>query len=253
MTQKERRAYMLKWHKFQQKYEKAFTEKFVNALQIQVKSYIKTQDITALPSFPIYDVLVKMYKSVGVAWAKEIKVSFEKADGQMGFSERMLELIRQYYNIDLLNDAELMTRYSRQVIVDVLSRAAETGAQFSDIADELMNHPEFNRIRAMRIARTETVTAANGAASLYARDSGLELDKTWIAIRDKRTRHTHMDVDTNPIPMDQPFFVGGSQMMQPGARVQPNGLPVPAKEIVNCRCTVGFIPKRDANGRLIRR
>jgi hypothetical protein len=253
MTPKERRAYMLKWHKFQQKYEIAFTDKFTNALQIQVKAYISSQDITAIPSFPIYDVLTKLYKSIGVAWAKEVKLNLSKADGQMGFSERIVELMRQYYSIDLLNDAELMTRYSREVIMQVLSRAAESGAQYSDIVEELLAHPEFNRSRAMRIARTETVTAANGAASLYARESGLQLDKTWIAIRDNRTRHTHMDVDTTPIPMDQPFIVGGSQMMQPGARMQPNGLPVPAKEIVNCRCTVGYIPKRDNNGRLIRR
>jgi len=30
------------------------------------------------------------------------------------------------------------------------------------------------------------------------------------------------------------------QMMQPGVRQQPNGLPTPANEVVNCRCVLGY-------------
>lgn len=253
MNNDEKKIYWIKWHKFQQKYEKFYTKRYVDALQIQVKAYIETRDLMSIPAFPIYTVTNSLYKSVGVSWAKITRIKLTKADGQMGFSERFVELMRQYYNIDLLNDAELMTRYSREVIAKVLTDAAETGLQWDQIVEILLRHPEFNRIRAMRIARTETVTAANGAAMIQAGESRLELDKIWIATFDNRTRDTHKLVDTNPIPYSQPFNVGGSLMMQPGVRVQSNGLPVPAKEIVNCRCTVGFIPKRDNNGRLIKR
>jgi len=252
MTNSQQIAYSHKWHRFQQKYEKMFTAEFKKALQIQVKAYIKTQDILVVPSFPIYEVLSKLYKKVSVAWVNELRFDRIKALGQMAFNERIVELMRQYYNIDLLNDAELMTSYSREIIVRVLSEAAQSGKSFVEITQLLLNHPEFNKMRAMRIARTETVTAANGAAMIHAKDSGLKMDKTWIAISDRRTRHSHAGVSTEPIPYENPFIVGGSFMMYPGARDQTNGLATPAKEIVNCRCTIAFTPKRDSNGRLIR-
>ena len=245
MTKAEQNAYWRKWSRFQQKYEKAFIPKFTKALQIQVKAYIKTKDIMSIPSFPIYDVLVKLYKSCGPEWAKYAFAQSKKANGQMGFNERIIELMRQYFGIDLLNDAELMTQYSRDVIVRVLSNGLEAGIGIEQIVKELLKHSEFNAMRARRIARTETVTAANGAAIIYAGQSGAKMDKIWIAVKDTRTRHDHRQVDGTVIDIEKPFKLyndklGMIEMMQPGARTQANGLPTPASEVVNCRCTVAF-------------
>lgn len=251
MTESEKNIYWLNWKRFQQRYEKKYQSKFNKALKIQLDSYLKSRDVTSIPSFPIYTILNDLYFTVGPAWARFIKKDTKKAGGSMGFSEEIVRLMRNYYTTDLLNDAELMTQCSREVIVNVLSIAAQEGWSYDRVTTELLKHPEFNRMRAMRIARTETVTAANGAAVLYAQNSGIKMDKIWIAIRDKRTRHSHESVDTSPIPINQEFRVGGSLMMQPGVRKQNNGFPVPGYEIVNCRCTVAFIPKRDQNGRII--
>jgi hypothetical protein len=176
----------------------------------------------------------------------------------MGFNARIVELIRQYYGERLLNDAQLMTDYSREIIVRVLGEAAGTGASFDDIVKMLLEHPEFGAMRARRIARTETVTAANGAAMVYAENSGNVMEKIWIAVKDARTRHDHKAVDATRLDIQTPFDLfnqkyGKVQMMQPGARIQPSGLPVPAVEVVNCRCTVAFRAKRGADGRIIRK
>lgn len=263
MTASEQNKYWLEWHRFQQRYEKAYEKRFVKALQEQVRAYIKTQDIMALPIFPIYDNLLSLYKTVGPAWARVARRESFKYDdtfptGSMGFNERIAELMRQYYGIDLLNDANLMTTYSRQVIIKVLSDAAEKGLSFDDIVKVLLKHPEFNAMRARRIARTETVTAANGAAMIYADQSGNEMEKIWIAVKDNRTRHDHRQIDGKRLSIEEPFTLvsakyGDVGMMQPGVRTQPNGLPVPAAEVVNCRCTVAFRAKRDSQGRIIRR
>ncbi|CAB5218437.1 Phage head morphogenesis domain [uncultured Caudovirales phage] len=256
MNQSDQNKYWLNWHRFQQKYEKAFTSKFTTALQIQVKAYIKTNDLMAVPSFPIYDALLKLYRTVGPAWVKQSRKEYAKASGRLGFSEQIIQLMNQYFGINLLNDAELMTKYSRQVIADVLSRSLAEGLSYDDIVNELLKHPEFNAMRARRIARTETVTAANGASSIYAQQSGNVMEKIWIAVKDKRTRDTHKSIDGRIVPMEDPFVLGkygDLKMMHPGVRVQPNGLRVPASEVVNCRCTVAFIAKRDANGKIIRR
>ena len=251
MNANNKRKYILKWNKFQQQYEKYFEKKFATALQLQLKSFIKSQDVMSIPSYPIYEVLLNLYKTCGVEWAKISSKFIKKADGQMGINERIIELMNQYFGIDLLNDAELMTRYSREIISNILMSSIEKGLSFDDIVNLLLVHPEFNKMRAMRIARTETVTAANAAAYVYANESGVELNKIWIAVKDKRTRHDHSLVDGITIDYNQPFIVGGIEMMQPGVRTQPNGLPVPAKETVNCRCTSAYIAKRDSQGKII--
>lgn len=267
MTQREEQTYWNQWHAFQQANEKRFTKEFYKALQIQVRAFAKTQDVMQIPTFPIYTALNKLYTVVAPKWARVSRDQSFKADdlfvtGRLGFNERIVQLMRQYYGIDLLNDAELMTQYSREVIVRVLSQAAETGASFDDIVKELLRHPEFSAMRARRIARTETVTAANAGAMVYAQNSGNVMEKVWIAVKDKRTRHSHRDINGTRLSVEEAFNMpltpknqkyGPIQMQQPGARQQPNGLPVPAVEVVNCRCTVAFRAKRDSRGNIIRR
>jgi hypothetical protein len=262
MTPAEQNKYFYEWHKFQQRYEKYYEKKFAAALKVQVAAFIKTQDLMAIPSFPIYTVLVDLYKTVGARWARVAKVSMSKATGQMGFNEQIVELMRQYYGIDLLNDAEGINDTTRAIIQKVLDEAAITGASFDDIVRQLTSNTELGAMRARRIARTETVTAANGAAMIYAQTSGNVMEKIWISVKDKRTRHNawanHLTIDGTVIDINEPFLLksqklGDILMMQPGVRKQPNGLSVPASEVVNCRCVVAFQSKRDRQGRIIRR
>lgn len=251
-----RQDYIFKWHRFQQRYERIYTIKFRDALKEQVAQYLVRQNVMDVQAAPIYRVLLDLYKTVGPLWAARTGVhrmaKEQKALMPMGFNDRIVELMRQYYGIDLLNDAEGMTVYTRDVIEKVLSAAAESGASFDMIVKELQTNSELSAMRARRIARTETVTAANGAAIINAKESGLQMRKEWIAVEDKRTRHTHRSVDGTILDIETPFHVGGVLMQQPGARTQTNGLPVPASEVVNCRCTTGFKAVRDKSGRLVR-
>lgn len=156
----------------------------------------------------------------------------------MGFTERIVELMQQYYGIDLLNDAEGITDVTREKIRAVLSDASYLGYSVDEIIAQFPL--DFGAKRARRIARTETVTAANGAAIINAKETGLPMQKIWIAVRDKRTRHNHVMVDNVTIPLDDAFNVGGELMEQPGARKTPEGLPVSGANVINCRCTCGF-------------
>lgn len=259
-TLKDKQAYLSKWHRFQQRYERIYTTKFKAALKTQVDEFIKhykrvgpSQATMHISSEPIHKVLVSLHKTVGPLWAHKTEVHkmkpkrksmttpvSVKARMPMGFNERIVELMRQYYGIDLLNDAEQITAYTREVIQNVLNDAALSGASINDIVRSLESNNELSTMRARRIARTETVTAANGAAVINAKELGVPLRKIWLAVQDKRTRHDHRMVDDMVVGIDDAFNVGGSMMNQPGVRKQPNGLPVPAKEVVNCRCTLGF-------------
>lgn len=89
----------------------------------------------------------------------------------------------------------------------------------------------INRMR--QEART-SVTGLDGILSTDAMRRQGKPFKMWVTRRDERVRDAHNAADTQTVPVDQPFTVGGYPMMHPGDRSAPAGL------TVNCRCvTVG--------------
>lgn len=94
----------------------------------------------------------------------------------------------------------------------------------------------FRSFRADRITNTVVVGAFEAGTLEAWRGAGLVTGKQWVSARDGRVRQTH-DTRLNPsllqpIPLEQPFTVGGALLLYPG---DPEG---PAKEIINCRCTM---------------
>ncbi len=83
------------------------------------------------------------------------------------------------------------------------------------------------------IARTEVIAASNYGSQEAAKSSGLTLKKVWLSTSDSRTRPDHAEADGQEVDMDEPFKVGGSQLMYPGD----SSLGAPADEVVSCRCT----------------
>lgn len=270
MTSLQKQTYRHRWDRFQLRYEAIYTPKFHKALKEQVAQVVDRVNgsssigvwmaaIGAVKTRPMEDVLLELYQQVGPLWASYTKVHKEaklqvKARLPMGFSDRIVQLMRDYYGIDIFLDAVTITENTKKYIADVLSEAAEAGWSFDQIVKELGAKPELSAMRARRIARTETVTAANGAALINAKESGLAMDKVWISVRDNRTRQSHRMEDNTRVNVDDPFKVGktGALMMAPGVRKQPDGSPVPLDEFINCRCTVAFIVKRDERGRIVR-
>ncbi|NLI41962.1 MAG: phage portal protein [Caldisericales bacterium] len=105
--------------------------------------------------------------------------------------------------------------------------------EIAEMIDQFFDNQD--PVRALRIARTEVTGASNfGIISSY-RQTGIVKARSWITARDERVRLSHVHAEdeslANPVPLDQPFIVGGRSMMYPG---DPNG---GASEIMNCRCT----------------
>lgn len=218
------------------RYELMYAGQINKALKAQVQEYIRTKDTIYVRSGGLYAVLIDLWKNTGTAWARHTNPGLRKKDGgQMGFSERMVSFMHQYFSIDLLNDAEGITQTTIKLIQEVLSEATIEGWSFDDIVARLIS-PDFTAKRARLIARTETVGAANAGAMLNAQSTGLELNKIWISARDNRTRLHHKEVNQTVIPFNDKFKVGDSFMMQPGDKA--GG----ASEVCNCRCAVAFIP-----------
>lgn len=123
----------------------------------------------------------------------------------------------------------------RQITAQVTSGILQ-GESIKHLANRLQkNIPAMNRTSAVRAART-AVTGAQNAGRLdsyfQAEEMGIDLEKTWIATLDHRTRHSHAAADGQTVEEDKPFLVGGYPLMFPG---DPSG---PSHEIYNCRCTM---------------
>ena len=102
----------------------------------------------------------------------------------------------------------------------------------------------YSRYQAERFIRTETTNISNQAvkeAALTVYDED-QLLKRWSVTLDGRERDAHRAMaGTDPIPMNEDFIVGGEPMDKPGDRSRAS-----AKNTVNCRCTVVYIPKEGA-------
>lgn len=215
------------------RYELMYAPRINKALRAQVQQYIDSKDTVYVRSGGLYIVLNDLYKTTGSAWAYQTRAVHKKAGGQMGFSDRIVSFMQQYFGFNLLNDAEGITQTTIRLIGEVLSEAALEGWSFDEIVRKLVA-PDFTAIRARLIARTETVNAANAGSLINLREAGAK-KKIWISARDNRTRPHHVEVNQTVIGIDEKFKVGDSLMNHPGDKA--GG----ADECCNCRCAVAGV------------
>jgi uncharacterized protein with gpF-like domain len=232
-----------------------YTPKFYKILVAQQTYFIEQIKAgvdynTALNTMPfgsMYDLEKKLYNECATVWGAKVRLSIlrqettqKKARSPIGFNAEMVRLMNQYFLTDWANIVAGITDTTKAEIQKVLIEANGLGWSISEIVEAIQNE-ELTRMRARRIARTETNTAANQAGRFAAKATGRNLNKIWIATRDNRTRHDHTAVNGQIVGIDDFFDVGGSPMLQPGDRGT-DEKKTPAKEIVNCRCTSGYIP-----------
>tara|TARA_R110000824_G_scaffold332945_1_gene519541 strand:- start:129 stop:905 length:777 start_codon:yes stop_codon:yes gene_type:complete len=91
--------------------------------------------------------------------------------------------------------------------------------------------------RSGTIARTETHSAANVAAQATAKAAGVQMRREWVSAKNERTRKAHKDADGQVVGMDEPFKVGGYDLMFPSDYASN----APARLTINCRCAVAYI------------
>lgn len=102
----------------------------------------------------------------------------------------------------------------------------------------IRNADTFDWSRARTIARTEMLSATNAGVLEGYRQSKVVVAKKWKCECGPRSRETHRAADNTVVPIDEPFIVGGYQLMHPGDR----SMGAPAREIACCRCAMSAIP-----------
>jgi hypothetical protein len=262
MTRGERNQYRIEWERRRSGVEKRWRGKVKAALDQQVKffvTYVKTEGLYAgklniqyhVPFEGLSVVLRSMYINAAlfqanVTWSELRSMEGQKYRG-FGFNKEWTDAIIAYFRLHLLNKAVLpITENTKEWIGKVLERATVEGWGVEETVNEILTKAkDINRKRARVITRTESVRAMNVGTLIGAEKSSLILDKAWIDAKDNRERPSHLRCGRQkPIDQNEPFQNG---LMFPG---DPNG---PAKEVVNCRCSVAMVPRRDAQGRVMRK
>ena len=145
---------------------------------------------------------------------------------------------RLWKRIESVNQTSVET--AGRIINDVISQTVSEGLGAYETATRIRKGLveegiKYNQWRALRIARTEIMTASNIGSMEGAKATGEALEKFWIATYDSRTRDTHLAVEAqNPKMMNETFQVGAYQMQHPG---DPAG---GAEEVINCRCAIAY-------------
>lgn len=106
-----------------------------------------------------------------------------------------------------------------------------TGTVDPDMLSWLKERTPEHRVE--MIARTETTRLANAGSQALFKNWEVE-KKEWRTSIDGRERESHGYANGQIVEMDEPFIVGGYEMMYPGDTSQG----ADASEVINCRCTV---------------
>ena len=84
----------------------------------------------------------------------------------------------------------------------------------------------------MRIARTETQSIYNQSKFESLQQATIPLSKQWLSSGLSNSRPAHEEANGQTVGVDEPFIVGGEDLMYPG---DPSGS---ASNVINCSCTI---------------
>lgn len=200
----------------------------------------RTGSTTAFPENEVRDLLIATYFDAGLSSYKAVlratkKGGFEVTpDSFLNHAQQFIlteggEMIRSIVE----NGRRLGINGINQIINEGIKNglsADEISFQLEDRFRELWDvRSTFN---ALRIARTEALTAVSWAEWRGLEDTGLNYERVWQTFTDGRQRDSHDATHGQIAPKGQMFMVN---RMFP-ARF-PRDPQLPAAERINCRCT----------------
>jgi len=263
-------TYRKRWRKYHGQYE-SFAYKILKKVFETWSKNIRFEDMTE----DNYKSLIKegidrqlmvgayneIYTKIGIKHGERVGTTINAQLKNFSLGDFVNTYMRNITSWLLDNGSSRITMVEQTYFDDInrlIANALNEGININEVArdiDALIQENSFYRWKALRIARTETTTAANRAALEAGDVSGFVMNKVWISALDNRTRvipedsFDHLDMNGVQVERNEKFIVpgieGNEALEYPGA---PNGS---AGNVINCRCTVAIVPARDRNGQLI--
>ena len=264
--------YRKQWLRQHKAYEKLAYKKFVEGFKslgnsipfyfMTIENYNEILN-TNFKQELFFNIYYDVYKEVGIAHGERIRRQINTQVKDFTLSAFISEFERTLLTWLFNNAVERVTTVRKtylEFLRMLIAEQVEQGKTISQIATEIqtkVNQRDFYRYQALRIARTETTAAANHATMVASDNSRFELNKVWISAVDSRTRRppkaefNHVAINGTIVEKEKPFQVpkvgGFENLMFPG---DPKGS---AGNVINCRCTIALVPRKDENGNLIRK
>ena len=243
----------------QRRYERRYEKQIYTALKKQLKPYLDAikeapgniNQFDLISPAPLADVLEDLYIKAGVAYADAMYNAIQppKKVTKEVLQAAWRDFMRRFAVNQLSSTLIIINNTSIDVVKRFVLPALADGVGVLDIAKKLIENINLiTQNRAKLIARTEMVKATNTAAMQSAATSDFMYEKKWLPAVDNRTREDHLVMlNSDWIPFNSKFSVGGSEMDRPG---DPSA---PASQVCNCRCKVVFRLMRDVDGLPIRK
>lgn len=225
-----------------------YSQPMYTALMKQVNTVIgvtKASGVQAANTFNSNTVPLDV--AIGVVIKALYKSAYRIATPRTVINKRTLPNVTEsaltYLNDHLLEKVVIpISQTSKDAIAKILQQSITEGWGVDKTVSKLKLEG-IPKWRVKMIIRTESVRALNFSQLKSAADDRYEVEKMWIAIIDKRTRHDHIALDGIKINLFDEFPFG---LLYPG---DPNAA---ANETINCRCTLGYSVKKDENGKPVR-
>jgi uncharacterized protein with gpF-like domain len=273
MNGKQRKDYWLKVQRLRLTLENKYNDAVIKSIQGQFKKFARDIKIYGTSGAisrlgleawnkELYKVFEQLYRESAVLFGnatyRALKIQANQKADTFGFNREWTNEVLKFLATKGFELVSLITKTTKDKLISIVQQGVNEGLGVEDIvnlilADDTIGYAAF---RAKRIVRTEVMRASNIAAMNGAKSHGFEVDKQWISARDSRTRRIpadefdHVELDGVIVGFDEPFTSTGKKG-EPVVAMQPGDLSAPAGFTINCRCAVGFIPKRDNNGNLI--
>lgn len=195
----------------------------------------------------VNDQLPKIYKTNYNFTAEQIELQTNNAISFELVNERTIK------NLINAGDKSLLPPYKinpkkdipwnmRNINGEILQGIIQ-GESMDKMAKRLEKVGVTNAGSSIRAARTIVTTVENQArydSAKAAADKGVIMKKLWIATNDNRTRDAHRDAwadygtDEKAILLEEPFIVGGEEMMKAG------DIHASGANRYNCRCSTPY-------------
>lgn len=266
--------YRRQWRKYQKSYERYAYRNFKKVFREWGKSILfdrmTENNYNALLALnvdeqPMLEAYSLVHYQVGMLHGKRVGKSinvqlknFTLEQFEAIFDESITDYLRKY---GLINVKSIKETYIKDIVALLETKLAGE-ITMPEIIKEIMKvvrSPRFYKWQAMRIARTESTAAANYAATISGYTSGYVMEKQWISSQDVRTRRTppnkydHYNMNGKRVPETGLFNVSGEMLAYPGDKGGGDREQTSGGNVINCRCAVALVPKRDENGRLVRK
>lgn len=235
---------------------------FMSALEKQIKPvYQKIRETTNIQDIEILrldnEPVAKAYKRLYMATAFDFAVfDRRQAKSDAGynilkgeeeiFEDLIMEEILAYLDMHVgetivaVGDTSLVLikRLLDKLVPEIVEQGVGAGQAQTMLRDQIKSAwHEAKYYRTERIVRTEVNRAANWGSMKGVKSTEIPHDKVWLSALYANSRPEHTAGDGQKVDIDNPFDIGGEDLMFPG---DPGGS---AGNTINCLCSMTYETK----------